>query len=89
MKFSQFNSILPFEEKFALYNSFSQKVIFLVPELQNLLVAAVREGVDNLKEFHPSFYDYLAEQEFVVTDTCDEIAKVKELSERVDFYFDH
>jgi uncharacterized protein len=84
MKFSQFNSILPFEEKFALYNSFSQKVIFLVPELQNLLVAAVREGVDNLKEFHPSFYDYLAEQEFVVTDTCDEIAKVKELSERVD-----
>ncbi|MBI2723338.1 MAG: radical SAM protein [Bacteroidetes bacterium] len=84
MKFSQFNSIIPFEDKFALYNAFSQKLIFLVPELKELLDAAINEGIANLNNFHPSFYEYLVQQEFIVSENTNEIDKVKEVSERVD-----
>lgn len=84
MKFSQFNSIVPVEDKFALYNSFTQRVIFLVPDLKDLLVAAINEGIDNLEQYHPTFYQYIREQEFLVEDSHDEVAKVKEISERID-----
>ena len=84
MKFSQFNSILPHQGKFALYNSYTQAVIFIVPELEELLAAAIREGIDGLKEFHPTFYQYLMEQEFIVDDALDEVEKVKALSRSID-----
>jgi uncharacterized protein len=84
MKFSQFNTIIPFEEKYALYNSFTQKVIFLVAELKELLSAAINEGIDNLNEYHPTFYQYIIEQGFVVEESCDEVAIVKEISEKID-----
>lgn len=84
MKFSQFNSIRPHQGKFALYNSLTQQVIFIVPELEELLKAALHEGIDNLEEFHPTFYHYLREQEFIVPDSDDEVEKVKEISRRID-----
>lgn len=84
MKFSQFNSIIPYEDKFALYNSFNQKVLFLVPELRELLVAGVAEGIDNLEDVHPTFYKYLLENEFIVDNLINEVDKVKELARSVD-----
>jgi uncharacterized protein len=84
MKFSQFNSIIPYQEKFALYNSFNQKVIFILPELKDLLNAAVFEGIDKLEEIHPTFYKYLRDQEYIINSSDDEIFKVKELSKSID-----
>ncbi len=84
MKYSQFNSIVPYQEKFALFNSFNNRVLFLVPELRDLLQAAIREGIENLKEVHPTFYDYLLDQEYLVDDSCDEVGNVKALSKIVD-----
>lgn len=84
MKYSQFNSIIPYEEKFALFNSFNQKVLFLVPDLKDLLQASIHEGVDNLKDVHPSFYDYLVEQEYLVENNHNEVEKIKEISKIVD-----
>ncbi|WP_196896224.1 radical SAM/SPASM domain-containing protein [Aureivirga marina] len=84
MKYSQFNSIIPFQEKYALYNSFENKVIFLENDLKEILNAGVEEGIENLQEIHPTFYDYLVENKFVIDTSIDEVAKVKALSVKTD-----
>lgn len=84
MKFSQFNSIVPYSEKFALYNSFSQKAIFLDETLKDILHAAINENIDELKDVHPTFYDYLIKQAFIIENDIDEIDKVKRLSKSYD-----
>jgi uncharacterized protein len=77
MKYSQFNAIIPYSGKFALYNSFTQKVIFLEETLKDILHAAVHENIDELKEVHPTFYNYLLKQEFIIGNDIDEVDKVK------------
>jgi uncharacterized protein len=84
MKYSQFNAVIPHSGKFALYNSFTQKVIFLEETLKDILQAAVRENIDDLNEVHPSFYNYLIKQEFIIENNIDEIDKVKKLSKSYD-----
>jgi uncharacterized protein len=84
MKYSQFNAIIPYGEKHALYNAFNGKVIFLEEMLKDLLIAARHEGIDELQKVHPSFYSYLAKQSFIVENTVDEIDKVKQLSKTID-----
>lgn len=84
MKYSQFNAIIPYENQFALFNSFNQKVILLLPELKELLNTAITEGIDNLKNYHPSFFKYLCQEEFIIENSIDEIEKVKALSREVD-----
>jgi uncharacterized protein len=80
MKYSQFNAIIPYAEKFALYNSFSQKVIFIEETLKDILQAAVHENIDALSEVHPTFYEYLIKQEFIIENEIDEVDKVKKLT---------
>lgn len=84
MKYSQFNSILPYNDKYALYNSFEQKVIFIDPQLKELLEAGIVEGIDNLLQIHPDFYNHLSENNFLVENQTDEVAKVKKISKEVD-----
>ena len=63
MKYSQFNTVVPYQGKYALYNSFEQKVIFLDNQLKEILDAAKVEGIDELKSIHPDFYEYLSEKD--------------------------
>ncbi len=84
MKYSQFNSIQAFDDKYALYNSLEQKVIFLDPELKELLDAGIVEGIDNLLGIHPSFYEYLVTNNFIVGNDVDEVGNVKKISKAVD-----
>jgi uncharacterized protein len=84
MKYSQFNTIIPYQNQYALFNSLSQKVIFILPEIKDLLEAAMREGIDKLKIYHVSFFNYLVEQEYLVNEDIDEVEKVKEISKAVD-----
>lgn len=84
MKYSQFNSIIPFDEKFALFNALSQKVIFIEETLKDLLNAAIHEGVENLQSIHPSFYEYLSTEKFLVDNETDEVGLVKELVNKID-----
>jgi uncharacterized protein len=84
MKYSQFNSVIPYNEKYALFNSFNKKFLFLAPELKDLLQAAKNEGIDNLSAVHPTFYKYLADHQFLVDTSTDEVAKVKAISKKVD-----
>jgi uncharacterized protein len=73
MKYSQFNSIIPYENKFALYNAFEKKVILLEPELNNILLREAQEKIDNLINIHPDFYNYLSENNFLVKNEVDEV----------------
>lgn len=84
MKYSQFNTILPFDGQFVLYNSFHNRIIILEETLKDILQAARFEGIDSLLDVHPDFYNYLADQEFLVDEQVDEINRVREISQRVD-----
>lgn len=84
MKYSQFNSILPYNGSLALYNSFQQKVLFLENELNDLLQAARAEGIDILGNYHPDFYNYLKDNRFIVEDNVNELEEVKKKSKSVD-----
>ena len=85
MKYSKHNAIIPYKEKYALYNSFHQRVMFLDPSLKDILQAAIIEGIDNLNSIHPTFYQYLKEQEYLLETDIDEIEMVKELRHTVDY----
>ena len=84
MKYSQFNSIIPYHDKFALFNSFTQKFIIIDPMLRDLLLAAKAEGIDGLEEIHPTFYAYLQAEEYIIADGIDEVEKVKKIVKEVD-----
>lgn len=88
MKYSQFNSIIPYEHRYALYNSFSRKVIFLEETLKDILQASVHEGVDGLDTIHPSFFKYLVSKSFLVDNDTDEVEKVKIFSKKYDENYD-
>lgn len=75
---------MPYEGKYALYNSFQQKVIFIDPELKELLQAGITEGIDNLGQLHPSFFEYLTNNKFLVSDEINEIEELKKISKEVD-----
>lgn len=67
-----------------MYNSFENKVIFLDPQLKELLEYCIEENMDELENIHPDFYHYLVETKFLVDENLDEVALVKELSKKVD-----
>jgi len=85
MKYSQFNSILEYKDRgFVVYNSLVQKAIFLDKALREILEQKIEEGIDNLQNIHPSFYEYLGKFGFLVNDDIDEIERVKEISRKID-----
>ncbi|MBN9284786.1 MULTISPECIES: radical SAM protein [Flavobacterium] len=85
MKYSQFNSLLPYEgDKYSLYNSFNNNVIFLDPVLKELLEAGISEGIDNLQEIYPAFYEHLIDNKFLVEESLNEVEAVKKISTGVD-----
>ncbi|GHT18808.1 radical SAM/SPASM domain-containing protein [Bacteroidia bacterium] len=83
MKYSQFNSIIPYGEKYALYNTYEDKVIFLEPQLKDILLGTT-QAVDNLKKIHPDFYNYLLSNKFLVPKETDELEKIKKLAHKID-----
>ncbi|MFT4092027.1 MAG: radical SAM protein [Niabella sp.] len=84
MKYSQFNTIIPYEDKFALFNSFTQKFILIDPVLKDLLIAGKEDEIDELKNIHPTFYNYIVEEEFLIDNKIDEVEKVKDVAKRID-----
>lgn len=84
MKYSQFNTIVLQNENYVLFNALTQRFIFIMPEIKELLNAAIHEGIDLLQQCHPDFYGYLVEQEFIVDNSIDEVERVRQLSKSVD-----
>lgn len=85
-KFSQFNTFVPYQEKVVGFNSYTQEFMVIEPLLHELVKAAKHEqNVDELEEIHPSFFEALQEKGFIVGESVDEVQKVKDLRESVDF----
>lgn len=84
MKYSQFNSIIPYNNKYALYNTFNDSVIILEEELRDLVEAGIKEDISSLKEYHPTFYDYLCDNKYIIDDKIDEVEQVKEIVNLID-----
>jgi len=81
-KFSQFNSVVPFGDKFVVYNSFEDRAIFIENELKELLEEV--ESIDKLQDIHPAFFDYLKKENFILEAQVDELQKVKDVVSKVD-----
>lgn len=84
MKLSKFNNVVPYGEKSLLYNAFSDKFILVEPKLKELFQQAKKVGLEYLKLIHPSFYEVLLRDGFVINYEVDELEEVKKLSAYVD-----
>ena len=84
MKYSQFNSIVKYEGNYTLYNTFTNKMLFLEDDLVNILKASIIEGVDKLEEIHPEFYNYLISEKFLVSKQVNELDEIKKIQSSVD-----
>jgi uncharacterized protein len=84
MKYSQFNSIVPYNNSFLLYNAFSNNYLVLAPLLKELLLAARAEGITSLQAVHPTFYQALVTGEYLVDSSIDEVEKVREITRIID-----
>jgi uncharacterized protein len=87
MKYSQFNTILPHDGSYVIYNSYHQRAIFIESSLKDLLEAAVVEGIDKLESIHPTFYQYLAQEGYLAANETDEVQLVKDLSKSIDYNY--
>ncbi|CVK16018.1 uncharacterized protein Ga0061079_104137 [Apibacter mensalis] len=81
MKYSFYNTFIPYRDKFALYNTFEQKVIFIEEGLKDLLN---NKSCDEIKIIHPEFFNYLFDNNFILNSKEDELEKVKKLSKKID-----
>ncbi|WP_223654332.1 radical SAM/SPASM domain-containing protein [Hymenobacter psoromatis] len=84
MKISQFTSLLPYGNEFFLHNGFTDNYLIVLPLLKDLFIAGKSEGIDNLQEVHPKFYEALVEGGYIVENESNEVEQVKEVSRLVD-----
>ena len=75
MKKSIYNSVHLFDTQKVLYNAFTDKMCIL-----DLVVADLYEKHEpsELKSIHPSFYEYLQEQQFILQEDTDEVCQLIE-----------
>lgn len=86
LKASRFNSFIPFEGKMVAFNAYTHKFLVLEPELLDLYNAAVIENdFQQLQGLHPEFSRELKKNEFLIESQVDELQKVKDLRQKVDF----
>jgi uncharacterized protein len=84
MKFSQFNSFIPYDGQIIAYNAYSDNYLLLDPVLYELIVSAKAYNIADLDEIHPSFYSALVDSGFIINDDDNEIEKVRSLIAEVD-----
>lgn len=79
MKYSQFNSIIAYEGKYVLYNTYYAKLIIFENNLRELLLNN-RNSLEYLRKIHPSFYEELVTNNFLIEDNVQEADLVKKIS---------
>lgn len=86
MKYSQFNTLVPYKNNFVFHNSFTNKFLYLNPLLKELIEASKNENnISELKNIHIELYNSLVELGFIIKVKTDEIQKVKELIHTIDY----
>ena len=85
MKASKFNVFFIYEDYNIGFNTFSKEFIMLEEMLFEMYDASFKGGDFNeLREVHPDFYNHLVSKNFLVEDSVDEVALVKEASHLID-----
>ncbi|QXU40617.1 radical SAM/SPASM domain-containing protein [Pedobacter sp. D749] len=85
MKYSQFNSVISYQNNFLLYNSFTNSYLVIQPFLKDLLEASrYHNEIDDLANVHPLFYNDLIKNGFFVENSEDEVQKVRSKVEVID-----
>lgn len=85
MKLSQFNNTVIYDNSIILYNSFSNQFLPIDPLHNDLIESAkVYSNIDDLLIYAPLLYISLIEKGFVVSESVDEIQKVKDVQAKVD-----
>lgn len=86
MKYSQFNTLIPYKNNYVFHNSFTNKFLFINPLLKELIEASKNENnIDELKDIHIDLYNSLVDLGFLIETKTDEIQKVKGLIHTVDY----
>lgn len=76
MKYSQFNSLIPYKNRFLFYNSFSKKIILINSQLIEAVNQA-KTDVSLLKNNHPSLYHAAVKGGFWIDNNIDEIEQIR------------
>ncbi len=85
MKTSQFNHDIFHNNKNYIYNSFSNKFIAIDATILDLFKALrTEEDIQDLSGYHPTFYQSLYKNGFIVEKEVDEVDKVRALSKKID-----
>lgn len=85
MKLSQFNNVVAYNESVILYNSFSDRFLLVDPLLNDLIESAKsNNNIDDLINYHASFYTALLTNGFIVDNELDELELVKKMRKKVD-----
>lgn len=85
MKTSQFNHDIFHNNKNYIYNSFSNKFIAIDATILDLFKALrTEEDIQDLSGYHPTFYQSLCKNGFIVEKDVDEVDKVRTLSKQID-----
>lgn len=85
MKYSQFNTFQPYDDKILAYNAFTDKYLLLEHMLYDIILSAkANNNIEEIEEVHPDFYNALYNDGFIVPADVDEIDKVRALMNSVD-----
>ncbi|MDN5284226.1 MAG: arylsulfatase regulator [Mucilaginibacter sp.] len=85
MKPSRFNYFLKYDDNHILYNTLSDRLLLLDPFLVDLLQGAINSNeIDELKTYHPSFYQQLIDDKFIIDENIDETEKVRKIMQAID-----
>lgn len=85
MKTSVYNNFIVYNNQNVCYNLLNDKFVVLENDLKELLLAVSRENnIDELQEIHPDFYEFLAEEGYIVDNGKDEFQEVVSISRGVD-----
>lgn len=85
MKTSIYNNFVFYKDKFVGYNALKNSFILLEQDLYNLYEAAKNENkIDDFKEIHLSFYEFMVEKGFFVNTNLNELEEVKKLQLEID-----
>lgn len=85
MKLSQFNNTVVYDNSFVIYNAFNNRFLPVDPLHNDLIESAKMNGnIDELLIYAPILYIDMIEKGFIVSDTTDEIQKVKDVQAKVD-----
>lgn len=87
MKTSFYNIIQKRDDIYLLYNCLYEKIILLCPELF-ALIEENKNHINEIESIHPTLYNYLLEDRFIVKDSTNETLEFIQTLQKSDTFYD-